>query len=528
MQFAVAAVFLLLLRAQPAQAPVPQSPQPVAPAKPAEPDPLGRDSPRGCATGFLKAAEREDYALAGQYLNTQGIPARSQELAQKLKVVLDRGFSGNFADLPRTAAGDLQGGLPATRQSAGVAKTNSGTLDIVLERVQRGTVSPIWLFSAKTLEGVPRAFADVQTVDFSRHFPRFLMRVRFLSLPLWRWLAILLGLGSAFVGAFVLTRVLMPPLRFVVRRVTGERDDRRLTSLRTPLVVLLIGAAVHFLGLLWISLLARQVWSEFAKIFFVVGTAWFVIRFSDILAALSSRRLLLRNASDKRALLALIHRLFKIFAILITVMLLLRGAGVNVTAMLAGLGIGGVAIALAAQKTLENFFGGIAIIMREVLRVGDVCKIADHFGVIEDVGFGSTRIRTLDRTVVSVSNAQVSQTSIENYTMRDRFWFHHIFGLRYDTSAGQMRDVLAAIGNMLRTHSKVEADTARIRLIEFGNSSLRVEVFAYILENDYVRFLNAQEDLLLQIMDIVTASGTRLALPSQITYLDRDQLRKPA
>jgi len=91
-----------------------------------------------------------------------------------------------------------------------------------------------------------------------------------------------------------------------------------------------------------------------------------------------------------------------------------------------------------------------------------------------------------------------------------------------------MRDVLATIGNMLRTHSKVEPDTARIRLIEFGNSSLRVEVFAYVLESDYVRFLSAQEDLLLQIMDIVAASGTRLALPSQITYLDRDQLRKPA
>jgi MscS family membrane protein len=307
--------------------------------------------------------------------------------------------------------------------------------------------------------------------------------------------------------------------------MSGEHDDRMLASLRPPVAVILLAIVLRILGLFGVSVLAREIWSKVAEFLAVAGVTWLLVRFSDIVSALGARRLLLKQASDKIALLAFTRRLFKAFVILIAVILLLRSAGVNVTAVLAGLGIGGVAVALAAQKTLENIFGGVSIILRDVVRVGDFCKIADQLGTIEDVGFGSTRVRTLDRTVVSVSNAQASQTSIENYTMRDKFWFHHIFGLRYDTSAGQMRQVLTEIGRMLRTHSKVEHESARIRLIEFGRSSLDVEVFAYVLVNDYAPFLEAQEDLLLRIMDIVAASGTHLALPSQISYLRDGQFR---
>jgi MscS family membrane protein len=522
-QIALAALLACpcLLQADPAQLPATTPAQSPAPAKPAVEDPLGRQSPRGCVTGFLRAAGHGDYARASQYLNTSVPPAQAHELAQQLKVVLDRGLSGNFDALPRTSDGNLKEGLPATRQRIGSVKTKPGTVDILLERVQRDAGPPIWLFSAGTLQSVPKALGDLEAQDVTKYIPKALGQARFLWLPLWRWLAILLAILLALVTAHFLTRALMPPLRSVVRHITGEHDDRRLASLRTPFAVILLAMAVRALGFFAVSLLAREIWSDVAEILAVVGIAWLAIRFSDILFASSARRLLLKRASDKMALLAFTRRLFKVLVSLVTMILLLRSIGVNVSAMLTGLGIGGVAVALAAQKTLENFFGGVTIIMREVARVGDFCKIADQVGTIEDVGFGSTRVRTLDRTVVSVSNAQASQTSIENYTMRDKFWFHHIFGLRYDTSAEQMRHVLDEIGTMLRTHPKMERDSARIRLIEFGSSSLDVEVFAYILQKDYVPFLDVQEDLLLRIMDIIAVNGTHLALPSQFNYLDR-------
>ena len=453
--FTALAALSFLLRAEPTQLPSAKDPQAAPSAKSAEEDPLGRQSPGGCATGFLKAAGRGDFARAAEYLDVRGTRAQAQELARQLKVVLDLGLSGSVESLPRTPDGDLQGGLPTSRQRVGLVKTKSGTLDVILDRVQRGTRPPIWLFSAATLRGVPRAFGEMEPKDLAKYFPSALNQIRFLWLPLWRWLTIFLAIALALISAHFVTRALMPVLRGLLRRISGERDERRLSSLKGP-----VGCDPSRPGdpAPWAPRdIASGPWTleQGRGILAVIGVAWLVIRVSDIFSAASARRLLLKQASDKMALLTFISRLFKVLVVLVTVILLLRSAGVDVTAVLAGLGIGGVAVALAAQKTLENFFGGIAIIMREVVRVGHFCKIADQLGTIEDVGFASTRVRTLDRTVVSVSNAQASQTSIENYTMRDKFWFHHIFGLRYDTSAEQMRYVLAEIGNMLRTHSKV-------------------------------------------------------------------------
>jgi MscS family membrane protein len=197
-------------------------------------------------------------------------------------------------------------------------------------------------------------------------------------------------------------------------------------------------------------------------------------------------------------------------------------AGINVGAALTGLGIGGIAIASAAQKTLENLFGGIMIISDQPIRVGDFCRAGDYIGTVENIGLRSTRIRTLNRTVVAVPNGQLALMSLENIAMRDKIWFHHTLQLRYETTADQLRYILAEIRKMLYGHPKVESSSARIRFIGFGDSSLNLEVFAYVLETEYGSFLHIQEDLLLRIMDIIEASGSGFAFPSQTTYVARD------
>jgi MscS family membrane protein len=305
--------------------------------------------------------------------------------------------------------------------------------------------------------------------------------------------------------------------------MTAQEDDRYLLSLKQPIRLILLALAIRLLALGALSVLSQTFWIAISRILAVAGFGWLLIKFSDVISDLRLRQLLRRQATGQIAVLALTRRSFKILVMFVAVLLLLRGAGVNVSAMLAGLGIGGVALALAAQKTLEDFFGGIAIITRKSVRVGDFCQLADQLGTIEDIGLGSTRLRTLARTVVSVPNAKVSQMNLENYSMRDKIWFHHIFGLRYDTSASQMRQVLRQVTEMLRGDPRVEANSARVRLVGFAASSLSLELFAYIRITDYTAFLEAQEDMLLRIMDIVETSGTNIALPAQITYLDRDK-----
>lgn len=519
---------VLLTRAIYAQLPLPATPtQTPAPTKAVEEDPFGRETPHGCVLGFLKAAGREDYAEAAHYLDTQEPPFEAQELARQLAVVLNHGLSGNLDELSRAPEGALKDRLRKNRDRMGSVKLPSQTIDILLDRVQRGNNPPIWLFSSETLPRIPRAYEEINISGgekfAERLLPGSLRAITVFSLPLWRWLAIILSMVVAIALASLVTRALIPLFRLALRRMTGQTDDRYLLSLKRPVRLLLLALAIRFVATLAMSVLARAVWTHVSHVIGVAGAAWLLMQFSNIVSSLRSRQLVRRQAANQIAVLALAHRLFKILVVFLAAVLLLQGAGVNVSAMLAGLGIGGIALALAAQKTLEDLFGGISIITRKAIRIGDFCQLAGRLGTIEDIGLGSTRVRTLDRTLVTIPNGKVSQMDLENYSMREKIWFHHVFGLPYDTSAGQVRSVLAQVAHMLQGDGRVERDTARIRLIDFGPSSLSFEMFAYFRTTDYTAFLEIQEELLLRVMDIVAANGTRIALPSQTTYLSRDK-----
>ena len=224
----------------------------------------------------------------------------------------------------------------------------------------------------------------------------------------------------------------------------------------------------------------------------------------------------------------LLEKVSKVLAVTAGALVILHIAGINIAAAITGLGIGGIAIAFAAQKTLENLFGGVMIISDRPIRVGDFCRAGDTMGTVENIGLRSTRIRTLKRTVVSVPNGQLAVMNLENFAVRDKIWFHHHLSLRYETTADQLRYVLAEVRKMLYGHPKVESASARVRFVGFGTSFLNLEVFAYILETEYESFLQVQEDLLLRIMDIVEGSGSGFAFPSQTTYFARDKRLDPA
>ena len=158
----------------------------------------------------------------------------------------------------------------------------------------------------------------------------------------------------------------------------------------------------------------------------------------------------------------------------------LASFGVNLTATLAGLGIGGLALAFAAQKTLANLFGGVAVLTENVIRVGDTCRIGGQLGEVEDVTLWSTRLRTSERTVLSIPNGMVMESPIENLSRRDKFWFHPVVGLVYETTGDQLRRVLEGIRGMLAADPRVDTADARVRFLRLGESSLDLEVFAYV------------------------------------------------
>jgi len=198
---------------------------------------------------------------------------------------------------------------------------------------------------------------------------------------------------------------------------------------------------------------------------------------------------------------------------------MLRLFSIDPTPALAGLGVGGIAVALAAQKTLENMIAGASLVFDQAVRIGDYMKVGELEGTVEHIGLRSTRIRTPNRTVVTIPNSQIANMSLETFSARDKFWFHPVIGLRYETTQDQMRLVLDGVRDLLECHERVERTSVRVRFLRLGAFSLDVDVFAYVHARDWAHFLEIQESLLLGITTVIHAVGTEIAFPTQTMHM---------
>lgn len=487
-------------------------------------DPLGRSTPRGTVVGFLTAAHKGDWNTAVQYLDgTKG--EDPVELATQLSVVLDQGLPASLDQLSDKPEGDLKDNLPPTKELAGTIATNGGPLSVTLERVRRGTQS-IWLFSPDTLKEIPAVYDEFSSGWIPDYIPHVLLRRGWLGVPLWQWLVLAFGVALALLAAAVMRKIAVPVMRRVFRRIWEEQDEWLLDRLTGPLrglaSLLVLEATISSLRL---PLFARQFWSFVGGGLAIILGGWLLVRIVHVSGRLIGRQVERHGGADATAVIRLCERTLTviIFAFVVVQLLRLMHVVKDVSTLVAGLGVGGIAIALAAQKTLENLFGGISIIFDKTIRVGDGCKIGTQTGTVEDIGLRSTSLRTDARTVLTVPNSQLSAMNIENFGMREKSYFYHVIGIRVDTSSTQMHALLDALRNLLKNDPRVEPGTSRVRLIKLGPSSLDLEFAAYILTTDGLKFLEAQEDLLLRIMETVEAEGTATAFPTQTLFLERDK-----
>jgi len=251
--------------------------------------------------------------------------------------------------------------------------------------------------------------------------------------------------------------------------------------------------------------------------------AWMLWRFAAVLAEaiIASPRVPLESIDAQ--LIRISTRLLGLFG---SAALLAIGAdrlGLPLYGIVAGLGVGGLAIALAAQPTIENLIGGINLFADKPVRVGELCQYGDQVGTVEAIGVRSARIRGVDRKLTTIPNAALAKMPIVNFTRRDKMLIDAVIGLRYETTPDQLRYVLVKLREMLLGHPRVDPDPARARFVGFGASSLDIQLFAYVTTRDWGEFLGIREDILLRVMDIVGQSGTSIAFPSRTLYLGRDR-----
>jgi MscS family membrane protein len=482
-------------------------------------DPLGRSTPQGTVVGFLKAMQREDYERTADYLDTRQTGKRAEQLARELNYILNEAMSTVTTALSIKPEGNLQDNLPDNRELVGTVKTKRGENKILLERVQKESNPPIWLFSSETLRLVPQIYEDIDIPWLERHLPAAMTETRVAGQPLYRWIIPFVVIPLALFLGWLFTRLLFALVREPMRKRFDEAVMSKLRGIRNPLMLLFSSGAVYVISLGSASLLTRLLWTFMASTMAVVSLTWISLFLIDAGAEIIERR----RPESANAVIRLSATLMKALAVVVgLVIIFYYFAGINLTAVVAGLGIGGIAVAFAAQKTIENFFGGLFLVWDKPIRLGDYCKAGEHAGTVEHIGLRSTLIRTINRTVVSIPNGQLSSISVENFAMRDRFLFKHILNLRYETTAEQLRFVLTSVRELLYRHPRVDSSTARIRFVAFGPSSLDLEIFAYVLETVQEDFLAVQEDLLLRIMDLVESSGSGFAFPSQTVYMAKD------
>ena len=512
-----------LLSAAPLAAQIPGlSPTPTpTPAAEAPGDPYRRETPYGSFFGFMRAAQKQNWKVAAEYLQwPKGAKTTPEDLARELKAVLDERFVGDLGRLSRANLGDVNDGLGAEYERVGAVERGDDSFDVLLVRVTQSDGPAVWLLSGQTLREVPAAFHELATPELDEKMPELLRRPVAGALRLWQVIAFWLLVPVAWLLArLAVTGVLALARRILAHRPFEEHLAGGFDRFRGPLS-LLVAAPLHLAAVsrIGLPLLGRYDYGRAWRLVAVGAVAWLVIVVVGFLTSRAAMRLRASGATATSSL-TIGRRVIQGVIVLAAVLVGLGMLGVNLTATLAGLGIGGLAVAFAAQKSLENLFGGVVVLSDRILRVGDVVKVGAVQGEVEDVTLYATRIRTIERTVVSIPNGAMMTSQIENLSRRDKFLFRHTLGLTYETTAAQMNAALAGCRSRLASDARVEPATARVRFLRLNAYTLDVEVFAYVLAPDWVTFLGVQEELLLTLMHAVENAGSGFAFPTQTTYL---------
>ena len=535
--------------------------QQVPPLKPAD-----RSSPRATLQTFL-----DDGDAFGEFATRDYLPSPSHSRFERLELLgQKRNQSLDLSEVPsaaRTKAGYAAANalyetlsrisLPPPDQIPDAERMKAmGTADaqrwvipdteIALVRVKAGPHSGEFLFSPDTVLRAGEFYERVRELPYLRPVPLkdihgiisssggWMIPYSWIqSLPAslrapiagqsgWKWVGLVL---------VVTALALLLAITYYVTQVGDDRPRlvRALAGLALPIALLLAMPLVEHIALVQLVLVesvGSAVELAVTAVTFL-AFAWLAWRVASVVAeAIIASPLVGPETLDAH----IIRGGVGLLGVVAAAALLALGAdrvGMPLYGIVAGLGVGGLAVALAAQPTIENLIAGINLVADKAVRVGEYCKYGDAVGTVEAVGIRSTRIRGDDRTLANIPNAVLAKMPIISLTRREKIVIRAELGLRYETTPPQLRAVLENLRALLKGDPRVAPESARARLIRLGDSSLDIEVFAHLKTTDGLEFLGIQEDILLRVLDIIEQAGTALAFPSQTLYLGRDRGSDP-
>jgi MscS family membrane protein len=467
-------------------------------------------------------------------LPERGRDGKEFETILLLKSILDR------IDLPPEE--DIPGDEAVADEENPLTRWAIPNTRITITKVEEGPRAGEFLFTAETVDGLEQFYELAKHLPYKRglvglyegylHRPgRMVPRSWVAALPawsttdvlgkaLWKWLGFVVVAVAAF---FLVHRLLRWGRRW------DERHESTGVLLRFGLPFSVVASIAIVYACRYVLLSVFRLVGEFGTVLsfllwtlIFAGVGWFISLTASRIADVINAARQVREGSIDGQLVRIFLRLISLVILVSLVIYAANFFGIPLTPVLAGLGVGGLAIALAVRPTLENVIGGLTLFADKPVRIGDFCRFGDDYATVEEIGLRSTRLRKLDDTVVSLPNADFSQRELTNYARRRRWLYRTTLGLRYETTAEQLRYVMAKLREMLLGHPKVSPDFLHVRFDGFGAYSLDVEIFAYIRTREWLNYRAIREDINLRVVDIVKEAGTGFAFPSQTAYLGRD------
>ena len=493
-------------------------------AQPAGPlDEFERGNPRSSVKGFFKAARDGDFERAAKYLDLRNLPWRMEEnqeteLARQFKIALDRSLWVDLAIVSAKPEGNHEDGLHATREAIGQIKLPTRTVDILLQHVPRKDGVYIWKFSNRTVAEIPALYRQFGYKPFEERLSKLFPDFTFLGWQSWQWVVFLSFIGLAYLAALLPTWIIGLMLSRRDTEMSSQMRQFIKGPLRVVLWIVLLEVGIRIIGP---SATIRSVMQ--AGTLLIIAFAYTAVWLIDIVFNWWRKRLQKAGQDAASKLLQPGRTLSKIVIILIAALLWLDNIGFDVSTLLAGLGVGGLAVALAAQDTLKNFIASIMILLDKPYRVGQRIVVKGHDGVVEEIGLRSTKMRLLTGHLTTIPNDEIARTDVENIGRRPHIRRLTNISITYDTPREKVEKAVNIILEILDNHEGMDPEfPPRAYFNEFNPASLNLLVLYWYHPADYWGFMQHSQQVNLQIMQRFEEEDIKFAFPTTTTYLTQN------
>ncbi len=479
------------------------------------PDSFGRDTPRHAVQGFISALSENDYLLASNYLNLSKSD-NPTTIVRQFKQALDAG--GRFQpdlQINNTPEGNLTDQLPPSQENVGVISIGDKSVPLVLERVVSKEGEQYWQFSSETLSSIPEVIENTEPTLVSRYTLGSLEGKKLFGYEMADLVAALTMIVSSFLLTYIFVWLLYHLLRITYPRVRGvplPLPDKVILPMAVVIMALILSEVMVYAG---VSVTLREPINRFTQIASWLALTWLLLRVIDAIFTRAVNLSYKKNYTERVSILGLLRKVVKALLLIFAVIVIFGNLGFDLTTGIAALGVGGLALALGAQKTIENLVGSVVVVADSPVRIGDYCKFGTYEGTVIDIGIRSSRVRTLTRTVVTVPNGDFSSMQIENFTSRDMFRFFHQLYIKRTADIDVVFKMVKELDEYLNEHYLTNQEWNQVNILELRQDCYVIQLQAYINANGIGEFYDKQNVLFVDMLTQVAKYKVEHALPTQ-------------